>query len=153
MMTRVVSNRSSPSAGLVNPFDRPPVFRVIAEAWRELREGLLNTYRPELLTCAGQGPNGAKNCRWLLFRCWHRGTQESDLIFGRFAEAHLADFDSAQLGRFKALLDCTDRICSTGSSPALRHRKNSIATSCTCCECSLGTTTGKIDTAKLSLLG
>jgi len=23
----------------------------------------------------------------LLFRCWHRGTQESDLILGRFAEA------------------------------------------------------------------
>jgi antitoxin CptB len=44
----------------------------------------------------------------LLFRCWHRGTQEGDLIFGRFAEAYLADFDLAQLERFEALLDCTD---------------------------------------------
>jgi antitoxin CptB len=44
----------------------------------------------------------------LLFRCWHRGTQEGDLIFGRFAEAYLADFDIAQLERFEALLDCTD---------------------------------------------
>jgi antitoxin CptB len=47
-------------------------------------------------------------CRRLLFRCWHRGTQESDLILGRFAEAYLADFDNAQLERFEAWLDCAD---------------------------------------------
>ena len=47
-------------------------------------------------------------CRRMLFRCWHRGTQESDLILGRFAETHLADLDSTQLARFEALLDCTD---------------------------------------------
>ena len=44
----------------------------------------------------------------LLFRCWHRGTQESDLILGPFAETSLADFDRAQLARLEALLDCTD---------------------------------------------
>ena len=44
----------------------------------------------------------------LLFRCWHRGTQEGDLILGSFAETFLASFDSAQLDRFEALLDCTD---------------------------------------------
>jgi antitoxin CptB len=44
----------------------------------------------------------------ILFRCWHWGTQEGDLILGRFAEAYLADFDLAQLERFEALLDCTD---------------------------------------------
>jgi len=44
----------------------------------------------------------------LLFRCWHRGTLESDLILGRFAEAHVADLDSAQLERFEVLLDCAD---------------------------------------------
>jgi succinate dehydrogenase flavin-adding protein (antitoxin of CptAB toxin-antitoxin module) len=32
-------------------------------------------------------------CRRLLFRCWYRGTQESDVILGRFAEAYLADFE------------------------------------------------------------
>jgi antitoxin CptB len=47
-------------------------------------------------------------CRRLLFRCWHRGTQEGDLILGRFADAHLANFDLAQIERFEALLDCTD---------------------------------------------
>jgi antitoxin CptB len=46
--------------------------------------------------------------RRLLFRCWHRGTQEIDLLLGSFAEASLAGFDSAQLDRFEALLDCPD---------------------------------------------
>jgi antitoxin CptB len=45
--------------------------------------------------------------RRLLFRCWHRGTQESDLILGSFAEGPLKTLDSG-LGRFEALLDCTD---------------------------------------------
>jgi antitoxin CptB len=44
----------------------------------------------------------------LLFRCWHRGTQEIDLIFGSFADASVAGLDTAQLDRFEALLDCTD---------------------------------------------
>lgn len=44
----------------------------------------------------------------LLFRSWHRGTRESDLILGRFAEAHLARFDAAQLDRYEALLECSD---------------------------------------------
>ena len=44
----------------------------------------------------------------LLFRCWHRGTQESDLIFGSFAETSLADLDGSQLDRFEALLECAD---------------------------------------------
>jgi antitoxin CptB len=44
----------------------------------------------------------------LLFRSWHRGTRESDLILGRFADAHLAGFREAQLDRYEALLDCSD---------------------------------------------
>ena len=46
--------------------------------------------------------------RRLLFRSWHRGTQESDLILGSFAETSLMDFDGTQLDRFEALLDCAD---------------------------------------------
>ena len=46
--------------------------------------------------------------RRLLFRSWNRGTQESDLILGSFAEAWLANFDLPQLDRFEALLDCSD---------------------------------------------
>ena len=46
--------------------------------------------------------------RRLLFRCWHRDTQEIDLIFGSFAEASLTGFSTAQLDRFETLLDCSD---------------------------------------------
>ena len=44
----------------------------------------------------------------LSFRSWHRGTRESDLILGRFADAHLTGFDDARLDRYEALLDCAD---------------------------------------------
>jgi antitoxin CptB len=44
----------------------------------------------------------------LLFRCWSRGTQESDLLLGSFADSCLADLDERQLSRFEALLDCCD---------------------------------------------
>ena len=44
----------------------------------------------------------------LLFRSWNRGTQESDLIFGSFAETSLTGLDSTQLDRLEALLDCAD---------------------------------------------
>jgi antitoxin CptB len=46
--------------------------------------------------------------RRLLFRCWHRGTQEIDLIFGTFAESAGSRLSTAQLDRFEALLDCDD---------------------------------------------
>jgi antitoxin CptB len=46
--------------------------------------------------------------RRLLFRSWHRGTREIDLILGSFAETSLADLDGVQLDRLEALLDCSD---------------------------------------------
>lgn len=44
----------------------------------------------------------------LLFRSWHRGTREADLILGSFAEAHLAGFDAARLEQYEVLLECSD---------------------------------------------
>ncbi len=44
----------------------------------------------------------------LRFRSWHRGTREADLLLGSFADAHLADFDEAELDRYEALLECPD---------------------------------------------
>jgi antitoxin CptB len=44
----------------------------------------------------------------LLFRCWHRGTREMDLILGRFADAEiggLADLELKQLEELIALED------------------------------------------------
>jgi antitoxin CptB len=44
----------------------------------------------------------------LLFRSWHRGTREADLILGSFADANLAGFDDGRLDRYEALLGCSD---------------------------------------------
>jgi antitoxin CptB len=44
----------------------------------------------------------------LLFRSWHRGTREADLILGSFAEAHLGAFDASRLDAYEALLECPD---------------------------------------------
>ena len=44
----------------------------------------------------------------LLFRAWHRGTREADLILGSFAEKHLPGFDDAALNEFAALLEVPD---------------------------------------------
>ncbi len=55
-----------------------------------------------------QGDDFDPRRRRALFRCWNCGTQESDLILGSFAETFLPVFNSAELDRFEALLECTD---------------------------------------------
>lgn len=47
--------------------------------------------------------------RKLRFRSLRRGTKESDLVIGGFAEAYLRDLDEAQLADFEALLDENDQ--------------------------------------------
>jgi antitoxin CptB len=44
----------------------------------------------------------------LLFRSWHRGTREMDLILGRFAEKHLAGMARGQLDGYARLLENSD---------------------------------------------
>ena len=46
--------------------------------------------------------------RQLLFRSWHRGTREMDLILGRFAEGHLAAMRRDQLDGYARLLEKPD---------------------------------------------
>jgi antitoxin CptB len=46
--------------------------------------------------------------RRLLFRSWHRGTREADLIMGRFADVHVAGFTDAELDEFERLLDALE---------------------------------------------
>jgi antitoxin CptB len=43
--------------------------------------------------------------RRLLFRAWHRGMREVDLITGRFADAHLAALSEAEVTDFERLMD------------------------------------------------
>jgi antitoxin CptB len=44
----------------------------------------------------------------LLFRCWHRGTREMDLILGRFADAEIATLDDAELAQLEHLIEVPD---------------------------------------------
>jgi antitoxin CptB len=46
--------------------------------------------------------------RRLLFRCWHRGTREMDLILGRFVDAEIADLGDAELGQLERLIELPD---------------------------------------------
>jgi antitoxin CptB len=44
----------------------------------------------------------------LLFRCWHRGTREMDLILGRFADAEIAALSDGELGELERLIEVPD---------------------------------------------
>ena len=44
----------------------------------------------------------------LLFRCWHRGTREMDLILGRFADAEIANLDDGELAELERLIELPD---------------------------------------------
>jgi antitoxin CptB len=46
--------------------------------------------------------------RRALFRSWHRGMREMDLIMGRFADAEIEQLSEADLDAFEALLDLPD---------------------------------------------
>lgn len=45
----------------------------------------------------------------LLFRSWHRGIKEMDIIFGSFADAHLATMHDSDLDEFEMMLETSDR--------------------------------------------
>jgi antitoxin CptB len=44
----------------------------------------------------------------LLFRCWHRGTREMDLILGRFADTEISTLSDADLAELERLLEVPD---------------------------------------------
>jgi antitoxin CptB len=47
--------------------------------------------------------------RRLLFRCWHRGIREMDLVLGRFADAHLTSLSDDDLTELERWLDVPDQ--------------------------------------------
>lgn len=47
--------------------------------------------------------------RKILFRAWHRGIREMDLIMGRFADAEIGGFSEEELDTFEALIEVPDR--------------------------------------------
>lgn len=45
----------------------------------------------------------------ILFRAWHRGMREMDLIMGRFADARIGELSEEDLAEFERLIEVTDR--------------------------------------------
>jgi len=46
--------------------------------------------------------------RRLLYRLWHRGTREMDLIMGRFADATIHDLTEAEIAELEQLANVPD---------------------------------------------
>lgn len=44
----------------------------------------------------------------LLFRCWHRGTREMDLILGRFTDAEIESLSDAEMDQLEQLIELPD---------------------------------------------
>jgi antitoxin CptB len=60
----------------------------------------------------------------LLFRCWHRGTREMDLILGRFADAEIATLADVELDELERLIEVPDPdlyAALTGDRPLVPH--------------------------------
>jgi antitoxin CptB len=58
--------------------------------------------------------------RKVLFRSWHRGIREMDLIMGRFADAEIGTLTETELDDFERLIEVPDRDLFrwiTGESP------------------------------------
>ncbi len=47
--------------------------------------------------------------RRLLYRSWHRGIREMDLVLGRFADAQIAQWSEAELDDYERLLEIPDQ--------------------------------------------
>ncbi len=47
--------------------------------------------------------------RKALYRAWHRGMREMDLIMGAFADAEIAEMSDADLTGFEALIEAQDQ--------------------------------------------
>jgi antitoxin CptB len=58
---------------------------------------------------SGKGGSSENRRKKLLFRAQRRGFKEVDLIFGAWAEQHLAGLDDEGLAQFEALLIAPDQ--------------------------------------------
>ena len=65
----------------------------------------------------------------LLFRCWHRGTREMDLILGRFADAAIATLADDELDELERLIEVPDPdlyAALTGDRPLDPHASGAL---------------------------
>ncbi|MCF8495315.1 MAG: succinate dehydrogenase assembly factor 2 [Alphaproteobacteria bacterium] len=49
-----------------------------------------------------------KKRKRLIFRSWHRGTREMDLLLGSFADQNVLEFSDKELDEYEALLQHND---------------------------------------------
>ncbi|MES5097182.1 succinate dehydrogenase assembly factor 2 [Agrobacterium sp. BA1120] len=47
--------------------------------------------------------------RRILYRCWHRGIREMDLVLGQFAEENITDLSEEQLDELEIIMDEEDQ--------------------------------------------
>jgi antitoxin CptB len=47
--------------------------------------------------------------RRILFRSWHRGMREMDLLMGKFADAEIGNLSETELADFELLIEAIDR--------------------------------------------
>ena len=67
--------------------------------------------------------------RRALFRAWHRGMREVDLLLGTFADAHIAGLDDHDLADFEALMETPDDELYTwivGQAPVAENRRSRV---------------------------
>ena len=68
----------------------------------------------------------------LLFRCWHRGTREMDLILGRFADTEIADLSDAEIDAYVATGEPMDKAGAYGIQGLGGRLVRAVAGSYTC---------------------
>ncbi len=67
--------------------------------------------------------------RRALFRAWHRGRREVDLLLGPFADARIDSLTSEEMDQFEALMDVSDDelyAWLTDSAPVAREHDNGL---------------------------
>lgn len=67
--------------------------------------------------------------RRILYRCWHRGIREMDLVFGQFAEQEIGTLSDTDLDEFEAIMDEDDHDLHswvTGAKPTPAHRQTPL---------------------------
>jgi antitoxin CptB len=76
---------------------------------RPARPGFWRSKWNETMTGTTRSSGGLDDRRKrLLFRCWHRGTREMDLILGRFADAEIAAMRDDELAELEHLIEVPD---------------------------------------------
>jgi antitoxin CptB len=62
--------------------------------------------------------------RRILYRCWHRGIREMDLVFGEFAENEIGSLSDSELDELEAIMAEEDQDLNrwiTGADPVPEH--------------------------------